>query len=196
MSATGVIVAVGLLLYGVHRLALHAEARGWIHYRKAGRGGTLGNALLEVHSILEPQQKHVVEERKRESAEERESGDPPNPGDRALEVSRRLEQAFADPVVRERVRSQLMTYGQERWENEPDRVRLAILKLAEGEEARIARFVRDAKTDYRDVLMWAEYPREGAALWTAKSRLSAEEEKKLAALRAEDRRDYDEWRKP
>jgi hypothetical protein len=196
VSTPLLIVTVGLGLYGLHRLALMAEERGWIHYRKAGRGGSIGNALLEVHSILEPQQKHVVEERKREHAEERESGDPPEAGARSLEVTRRLKQMWPDPTVRERVRSQLMTYGQERFENEPDRVRLAILKLSEGDEARIARFVRDAKTDYRDVLMWAEYPREGAALWTAKSRLSTEEEQKLAALRAEDRREYEEWRKP
>jgi hypothetical protein len=59
----------------LHRLALWAEARGWIYYRKAGRGGSLGTALLEMQALVEPPQRHVVEERLREDSEQDESGD-------------------------------------------------------------------------------------------------------------------------
>ncbi len=65
-------------VYGLHRLAVHAEGRGWIRYRHSrGAGSALGNALLEVHAILEPSKRYVLEERKRDEAEESESGDPP-----------------------------------------------------------------------------------------------------------------------
>ncbi len=52
----------------------------------------------------------------------------------------------------------LNEYGTERWHHEPDRVRLAALKIAAGrlEELRIQ--TKLAKTDYRDVLASAESP--------------------------------------
>src|SRR6266404_4991616 len=52
----------------------------------------------------------------------------------------------------------LNEYGTERWHHEPDRVRLAALKIAAGrlEELRIQ--IKIAKTDYRDVLAPAENP--------------------------------------
>ena len=43
---------------------------------------------------------------------------------------------------------------------EPDRVRLAILALADGELAEVQRLLGAANEDYRDVLYWAEYPEE------------------------------------
>lgn len=49
-------------LYGLHRLALWAESRGWIYYRtKHMPAGATGLALLEVTSILDPQVTHVIE---------------------------------------------------------------------------------------------------------------------------------------
>ena len=52
----------------------------------------------------------------------------------------------------------LSLYGEKSYEREVERVRLAVLKLANGELTRLIKFVDDAKRDYRDVLMWAEYP--------------------------------------
>jgi len=70
--------AVGAGLYALHRAAVWAERRGWIYYReRRGSSGSLGNALLEVHALLEPSKRHVVEERRRDVAEDEESGDPP-----------------------------------------------------------------------------------------------------------------------
>jgi hypothetical protein len=65
-------------VYGLHRLALWAERRGWIYYReRRGSGVSVGNALLQVHALLEPAQRHVVEERMRDLEEDDESGEPP-----------------------------------------------------------------------------------------------------------------------
>lgn len=67
-------------LYAVHRAACRAERRGWIHYREGrGRSSALGNALLEVHTLIEPSKRFVLEERLRDEADEQDSGDPPSP---------------------------------------------------------------------------------------------------------------------
>ena len=50
-------------------------------------------------------------------------------------------------------------YGVEKWEMEIARVRLAALKLASGDLERLRGAIAMAKTDYRDALAQAEYPR-------------------------------------
>jgi hypothetical protein len=70
------LAAIGL--YGLHRLALWAEARGWIYYRtKHAPPGAAGLAMMEVTSILHPQVEHVIEEVRSEQAraEQDESGE-------------------------------------------------------------------------------------------------------------------------
>jgi len=75
----GVITVGGLC--ALHRLALWAETRGWINYRRRrGGSGALGTALLEVQRILEPSKRHVVEERVRKRPSTQESGDKPVAG--------------------------------------------------------------------------------------------------------------------
>jgi len=70
--------AVAAILFGLHRLALFAESRGWIHYTKAGRSsGSLGNAFLEIQSIVEPSKRYIVEERRAAQPEKDDSGEPP-----------------------------------------------------------------------------------------------------------------------
>jgi hypothetical protein len=76
-----VVLVVGVL-YCLHRLGLWAEERGWIYYRKKhGSSGTLSTAVLEVHSLLEPSKRYVLEETTRDQVEEKDSGDPPTTGD-------------------------------------------------------------------------------------------------------------------
>ena len=53
----------------------------------------------------------------------------------------------------------LERYGEESWHREIDRVRLAALKLAAGDLARLSAQVDSACGDYRDVLGAAEFPR-------------------------------------
>src|SRR5215470_7897637 len=59
-----------------------------------------------------------------------------------------------------RVLELLDTYGVESYERERERVQLAILKLSEGNEEKLREFVAVAKRDYRDVILWTEYPEE------------------------------------
>jgi hypothetical protein len=73
------ILAALLVLYGLHRLARWAERRGWIYYlERRGTSGALGNAFLEIQSIMEPGKRYVVEERARPGVKEQDSGDPPS----------------------------------------------------------------------------------------------------------------------
>lgn len=81
-------------------------------------------------------------------------------------------------------------YGQEGTERGRARVQLAVLKLCEGDRARLENLVRMAKTDYRDVLAYAEYPEEMKLGFVGMRELSQEE---AAAVRRRDREQYLEW---
>jgi len=52
----------------------------------------------------------------------------------------------------------LSEYGADRHEPERARVQRATVSLSEGDLSRLRHFVAVAKTDYRDVLFWAETP--------------------------------------
>lgn len=63
------------------RLARWMEDRGWIYYRRRrGSSGRLGDAFLEVHALVEPGKRAVIEARRAEEDESTASGDPPEPG--------------------------------------------------------------------------------------------------------------------
>lgn len=69
-------------LWGLDRLLLRAEARGWIYYRrKRGTWTRVGSAFLEVQSMLEPGKRHVAEIRREKALPEPGSGAPPEPGE-------------------------------------------------------------------------------------------------------------------
>jgi hypothetical protein len=61
--------------------------------------------------------------------------------------------------LREEVRELLARYGGEAWHREPLRVRMACLKIADGDVPALRRAVGTAYNDYRDVLCTAEYQR-------------------------------------
>jgi hypothetical protein len=65
-------------LYGLHRAALWAEARGWIYYTTKGRPG-MGFSL--IGQIYQPSIEHVVEEEQstRLKADQDDSGDTSDP---------------------------------------------------------------------------------------------------------------------
>ena len=52
----------------------------------------------------------------------------------------------------------LLTLGERPEDREPDRVRRAVLTLSRGDLGSLRHFVDRAHQDYRDVLLWAEYP--------------------------------------
>ncbi len=62
-------------LYGLHRLALWMESRGWLYYiHKQPSSSSLGNAVLGVQQLLQPEAKHVLEMREDQRLEQREAG--------------------------------------------------------------------------------------------------------------------------
>jgi len=72
------VARAAVALYGLHRLALWAERRGWIYYREhRAPPGAAGPAMLEVTSLLDPAVEHVVGEARdaRARAEQDESGE-------------------------------------------------------------------------------------------------------------------------
>ncbi|HOC42482.1 MAG TPA: hypothetical protein PKJ99_05610 [Thermoanaerobaculales bacterium] len=67
-------------LYLLHRLALWAEDRGWVYYQRHRPSRTaVGNAFLEVQSLVEPGRRLVLEARQENGRDEDESGEPPEP---------------------------------------------------------------------------------------------------------------------
>ena len=84
----------------------------------------------------------------------------------------------------------LEEYGVESYEREQSRVQLAIIKLSEGDRGRLEENVILAKTDYRDVLAYAEYPEEMKTSYKDMRKMSAG---KTKALRQRDRELYLKW---
>ncbi len=81
MTTFAAIVAVVVGLYELHRLALWAEQRGWIYYRRKRAGGdALGNAFLELQSLAQPDRKHVLDARRSRKKVEDDQGGPDRPG--------------------------------------------------------------------------------------------------------------------
>jgi predicted Fe-Mo cluster-binding NifX family protein len=91
-----------------------------------------------------------------------------------------------------KIMSILDEYGVESYEQERERVQLAILKLSEGDMKELKESVKAAKQDYRDVLAYAEFPLE---MKSETLKLDAEKAKEI---REKDRKQYLEWlkRKP
>ena len=111
------------------------------------------------------------------------------------DVLRRVEAMWPEGPERRQVCDALATYGVESYEREVERVRLAILKLGNGDPAETETMVVAAKRDYRDVLMWAEYPEEGRATWSWRLDKTEAQKLRLEEIRERDRKQYKEWLK-
>ena len=70
----------------------------------------------------------------------------------------KLTYLFPDEKNRDEVMSVLNEYGKEKHEQEPNRVRLAILKNSDNTIESIKQNTSYAKQDFRDTLAAAEYP--------------------------------------
>jgi hypothetical protein len=103
----------------------------------------------------------------------------------------KLVQMFPASETRSEVMELLQSYGLAEHEREPERVHLAILKLAEATGESIRRYTEFARQDYRDVLAWAECPNQvkaGPSIDPAlKQRLSAMDRAQYQAWLNEDR---------
>lgn len=99
---------------------------------------------------------------------------------------RKLGELFPDELNRNNAEYILNEYGIENYEYEPYRVRLAVLKLAGTNVDRLIEYIDTAKQDYRDILSWAEYPRQIKCV-------SLQCDKKKQKLISDDEYEYNEW---
>jgi hypothetical protein len=84
------------------------------------------------------------------------------------------------------VMAALNEYGKENYEREIERVQLDILKLANGKMDELQKAIKSAKSDYRDVISWAEYP---SSRWDT-FKLPAEEKREIYS---KDWKQYLDW---
>lgn len=103
-------------------------------------------------------------------------------------LERKLETLFPNAQEWAKASRVLASYGQEDYEQEPTRIRLAILKLC-GQKPTLddtKTNTRYAREDFRDVLTWAEYPRQDNSR-------SLEDGPENEELRRADREEYELW---
>lgn len=112
----------------------------------------------------------------------------PSPDVTRADVERIVQRDFPADRSAE-VLALLDEYGTESWQREPDRVRLAVLKLAAGSLERLRYQIEQAKCEYRDVLGAAEYPRY-TKVWFRIDKLPPDE--RLRVIEA-DWRQYQDW---
>jgi hypothetical protein len=73
----GLIIVGGLAaLYGLHRLGLWLEKRGWLFYKHKKPSSSAASCFVALQQVLEPPIKHVlhVNDEKRHQAEEKAPG--------------------------------------------------------------------------------------------------------------------------
>ena len=73
------ILVIGVTLYALHRLGLWLERRGWLFYRDRRATTSALGGMLELHALLEPGRRYVIEEQRKEQLEEADAGDPLEP---------------------------------------------------------------------------------------------------------------------
>lgn len=81
ISGFEILVVGVLLIYTLQRVTSWMHRRGWIQWKMRGTSSALGNAVMGVQMIYQPQVREVLEQRLNERDEEHDSGDPPDPGE-------------------------------------------------------------------------------------------------------------------
>src|SRR6185312_3428716 len=114
----------------------------------------------------------------------------PTPTVTRADVERVVRRDFP-PDQFDSVMSVLTEYGGETWHRELHRVQLAVLKLAAGSLDGLRREIETAKSDYRDVLAYAEYPAYMKKTFRI-SQLPNDEQRRIID---EDWRQYETWLK-
>ena len=95
---------------------------------------------------------------------------------------------FPDALAQEQARRILSFYGRESFHREVERVHLGILRLSGADLSAIERWTQFACSDFRDLLIEAEY-----RLSFGKDRLRAANPQKYEALKKKEREQYDAW---
>jgi hypothetical protein len=115
--------------------------------------------------------------------------DQPVPAVSLADVDRVVRRDFPPDEVAG-VLATLEAYGRQSWHREVPRVRLAILKQAQGDWKKLRRALATADKDYRDILSYAEYPAYFAAIQPDETNAA----KRRSAIAA-DWRQYSSWLK-
>ena len=101
IKVVGGIIVVTLFLWGLHRLCLWLESRGWLNYRsgsqRIGGGTAIGNALQELNAAFDPGVRYEIQMKQEELRQEDQSGDPPS------KMDEDEDQDQIDPVTNEDV---------------------------------------------------------------------------------------------
>lgn len=104
-------------------------------------------------------------------------------------IERLVQRDFVEEIT-DRVRTLLESYGPKPHHFEQNRVRAAVLKLANGNLAELTRQLAVADMDFRDVVGAAEYPSQMKSGFVGMKRVGAE---RLQELRNEDWKEYSRW---
>ncbi len=102
-------------------------------------------------------------------------------------VVAKVKQSFPNED-QEKILAILNLYGKETYEQEQERVQIAILKLSDGDLERLRKNIETAKRDYRDVLAYAEYPEA-----TSKDTWKMRDKEEVRRIRERDRQQYFNW---
>lgn len=87
LEIVGAVSVVAVVLIAVVMLAGRATSRSWSEeeFERRKRAGTAGgNAFLALQAMFNPGAQHALEQRTVEEAEDDDSGDPPDPGQREV----------------------------------------------------------------------------------------------------------------
>jgi hypothetical protein len=106
-------------------------------------------------------------------------------------VLRKIKKLWPDADPQE-ILDLLNEYGTGKYETGAERVQLAILKLSRGDRERLPELVKMAKTDFRDILAYAEYPEE---MRTDPTEMRDMPAGKARSIRRRDRDQYEQWLK-
>jgi|SRR6266850_629986 len=107
----------------------------------------------------------------------------------ATYLDRKLRGLYPNPSTRRAALNELLRYGASSDEPEPERVRLAVLKLAGSNSDELKKMVDGAKEDWEDIVSWAERPRETRA-HMGNHKLHENQKRKI---QTEDRDEWNSW---
>ena len=68
-------------LYGLHRLCLYLEDRGYMNYLRTKPQGSVAPVMLDLREIVQPSVRHVIEVQDDRHIEHDQAGDDPEPGE-------------------------------------------------------------------------------------------------------------------
>lgn len=71
------VIAVLAGVYGLHRLCLYLEGRGYMYYLHKKPEGSAGPVLLDLREIIQPSIRHVIELKDDKHVEYDRAGDDP-----------------------------------------------------------------------------------------------------------------------